>query len=514
MKKSQTFLFIFIFIFAITLPLFAAVNTTADRYMTSANEQYSLENFAKAYTYINYVLEQYDEKTVTLQVKLLAELIYYDYLSEIETKGDLAAFREYQDSVNDFPYIVSDRIQKKLDSLVPVFQKKAAEEEEKKKAAAQAQATQQQQQAAAQRTQTATTQSTTEVKSAIQASNEELSKKIDKLEQLIITQETQNQVQQIRNELSNSTQEIRKATEENESGTRLLIFILIGVIVVMIIVIISIIILVLRMSNRQKELFTTTLRIVSEIKKLPLEISNTTTLRIEDKYNELRKIQEEAVAAAATAEPAQTPEEDIPVPPSIPPVADNEITEDLRAELRDLANTCEEQGIKIDKHTGRKNNSRKIAELVFKIAKDMELGEYYSMLYFCASMVYDIGFLDLKADQFESGPFNDELKEELKSHVHTGVERLDFIPDKFRPLFVDAVCMHHENQDGSGYPDGIKGKRIPDIARIIHVIETYIALTSKRSYHNIVDSETALETLKNAPDKYDKDIVVLLEDLI
>lgn len=514
MKKSRAFLFLYIFIVITIFPLFAANQATAERYMTSANEQYSLENFSKAYTYINYVLEQYDEKTVTLQVKLLAELIYYDYLGEIEKNEDLTAFKAYQDSVNDFPYIVSDRIQKKLDSLVPVFQKKAADEESKRKAA-QAQAAQTQ--ATTQRTQTqaaATQQSNAETIAEIRSSNEELAKKIEKIEQLIITQETQNQVQQIRNDLSNSTQEIRKASEENESGTRLLIFILIGVIVVMIIVIISIIILVLRMSNRQKELFTTTLRIVSEIKKLPLEISNTTTLRIEDKYNELRKIQEEAVAAAATAEPAQTPEEDIPVPPSIPPVADNDITEDLRAELRELANKCEEQGIKIDKHTGRKNNSRKIAELVFKIAKEMELGEYYSMLYFCASMVYDIGFLDLKADQFESGPFNDELKEELKSHVHTGVERLDFIPDKFRPLFVDAVCMHHENQDGSGYPDGIKGKRIPDIARIIHVIETYIALTSKRSYHNIVDSETALETLKNAPDKYDKDIVVLLEDLI
>ena len=125
MKKSRVVLFLFILIFVHSISLYAANNTTADRYMTSANEQYGLENFPKAFTYINYVLEQYDEKTVTLQVKLLAELIYYDYLGEIETKGDLTAFREYQDSVNDFPYIVSDRIQKKLDSLVPVFQKKS-----------------------------------------------------------------------------------------------------------------------------------------------------------------------------------------------------------------------------------------------------------------------------------------------------------------------------------------------------------------------------------------------------
>ena len=63
MKKSRAVFLLLVLIFAHTIPLFAAPNTaTAERYMTSANEQYSLENFAKAYTYINYVLEQYDEK--------------------------------------------------------------------------------------------------------------------------------------------------------------------------------------------------------------------------------------------------------------------------------------------------------------------------------------------------------------------------------------------------------------------------------------------------------------------
>ena len=222
---------------------------------------------------------------------------------------------------------------------------------------------------------------------------------------------------------------------------------------------------------------------------------------------------------AANAEPVpepepEVPEEDIPVPPSIPKVEDKDITEDLRAELRELATDCEEKGITIDKHTARKNNSRKIAELVFKIAKEMELGEYYSMLYFCAAMVYDIGLLDNKAELFESGELTAEQRAEIQNHVHTGIDRLDFVLEKFRPIFVDAVCMHHENINGSGYPDGIKNKRIPDVARMIHVVEAYIAMTSKRTYHAIVDSETALETLKNAPDKYDQDVVTILEDVI
>ncbi|MBO4706053.1 MAG: hypothetical protein J5647_09995 [Spirochaetaceae bacterium] len=183
MKKSLCALFIFQFISIFSL--YAAPNTaTAERYMTSANEQYGLENFSKAYTYMNYVLEQYDEKTVTLQVKCLAELIYYDYLDDIGNKKDLAAFKEYQDSVNDFPYIVSDRIQKKLDTLVPVFIK--IEEEEQKKKAQVAQTVQQQQTATQRIQQATTTQSTTEIRATIQASNDELSRKLENLEQLII----------------------------------------------------------------------------------------------------------------------------------------------------------------------------------------------------------------------------------------------------------------------------------------------------------------------------------------
>ena len=132
MKKSMCVVFLFIFISLFSL--YAAPNTaTAERYMTSANEQYGLQNYSKAYTYMSYVLEQYDEKTIDLHTKLLGELIFFDYLCEIEKKEDLTAFKEYQDSVDSFPYIVSDRIQKKLDYLVPIFQKKELEENQKEK---------------------------------------------------------------------------------------------------------------------------------------------------------------------------------------------------------------------------------------------------------------------------------------------------------------------------------------------------------------------------------------------
>ena len=52
------------------------------------------------------------------------------------------------------------------------------------------------------------------------------------------------------------------------------------------------------------------------------------------------------------------------------------------------------------------------------------------------------------------------------------------------------ICRyHHERYDGKGYPDGIKGEEIPEIARIIGVADAYDAMTSKRSYRDVLSQE-------------------------
>lgn len=48
---------------------------------------------------------------------------------------------------------------------------------------------------------------------------------------------------------------------------------------------------------------------------------------------------------------------------------------------------------------------------------------------------------------------------------------------------------HHERYDGKGYPQGLKGEEIPEIARIIGVADAYDAMTSNRSYRNAMSQE-------------------------
>jgi len=68
--------------------------------------------------------------------------------------------------------------------------------------------------------------------------------------------------------------------------------------------------------------------------------------------------------------------------------------------------------------------------------------------------------------------------------------------------------------DGSGYPEGLTGSRIPYIARMIRVAESFNALISKRNYREIVDKESAVGELKKSPGLYDPELVDILELLI
>jgi len=128
--------------------------------------------------------------------------------------------------------------------------------------------------------------------------------------------------------------------------------------------------------------------------------------------------------------------------------------------------------------------------------------------------VYDIGFLEIDEALLQADNLTDAQKYEIRNHVKQGLAQLSFVPEKYMAVFADGVLMHHENMDGSGYPEGLEGSRIPFIARLIHVAESFNALISKRNYRDIFDKETALNELRKKDGMYDPDVLNVLEHII
>ena len=94
----------------------------------------------------------------------------------------------------------------------------------------------------------------------------------------------------------------------------------------------------------------------------------------------------------------------------------------------------------------------------------------------------------------------------MKTHAALGADILSSI--EFPYPVVPIVRYHHENWDGSGYPEGIRGADIPIGARILSVVDCYDALTSDRPYRPAMTAEQAIEILSQRRGKMYDPLVV------
>ena len=85
-----------------------------------------------------------------------------------------------------------------------------------------------------------------------------------------------------------------------------------------------------------------------------------------------------------------------------------------------------------------------------------------------------------------------------------GLSREFVLADKIK----DAVFMHHERMDGSGYPQHLQGNEIHYFARYVAIIDTYIAMASPRSYRNALTPLQIIGHFENSLEKYDTEILI------
>lgn len=125
-----------------------------------------------------------------------------------------------------------------------------------------------------------------------------------------------------------------------------------------------------------------------------------------------------------------------------------------------------------------------------------------------AGLVLDVGMGRLSEDILQKkGNLSSEEYESMKSHVRFGVDIVNTSPG-FAPQIAEIVVQHHERENGSGYPLGLKRREISILAKMAAIVDCFVALISERPYAHPISPQDALQMLYNwRKDYYHEDMV-------
>jgi HD-GYP domain-containing protein (c-di-GMP phosphodiesterase class II) len=173
--------------------------------------------------------------------------------------------------------------------------------------------------------------------------------------------------------------------------------------------------------------------------------------------------------------------------------------------IKMLANAIDEK----DPYT--RGHSERVAYYSMVIARHLGMNEDEVEKVYLSGIIHDVGKIGIE-DKILRKPaaLTDEEYEIMKQHPTKGAHILEAVP--ILKAMAGAGLQHHENLDGSGYPDGLKGDQIPLLGRIVSVADAFDAMTTDRPYSKAMTFEAALARLRFlAGKKFDPECVSAME---
>lgn len=108
-------------------------------------------------------------------------------------------------------------------------------------------------------------------------------------------------------------------------------------------------------------------------------------------------------------------------------------------------------------------------------------------------LMHDLGKVDIPVEIINKpAKLSDEEFDIIRMHPTNAIRRLRG-KRNCTPFVLQGIASHHEKYDGTGYPDGLAGERIPLYGRVLALADVFDALTSKRSYRDSWTPEQAIE---------------------
>ncbi|MCX5714044.1 MAG: HD domain-containing protein [Candidatus Omnitrophica bacterium] len=139
--------------------------------------------------------------------------------------------------------------------------------------------------------------------------------------------------------------------------------------------------------------------------------------------------------------------------------------------------------------------ARRLGQTIREVSEEKFLEDLH-----IASLLHDIGKIGVpEAILNKEGPLDNDERKKMQEHSLLGATILQPIRELQRAIL--GVKYHHEKYDGTGYPEGLKAEKIPLIAAIISVADSFDAMTSDRPYRKGLPIDRAVEEIRSLSGK-------------
>jgi putative two-component system response regulator len=161
-----------------------------------------------------------------------------------------------------------------------------------------------------------------------------------------------------------------------------------------------------------------------------------------------------------------------------------------------------------DRHT--RGHCERLADYGTRLGRRLGLGGEDLLALGHGGFLHDLGKIAIPdAILFKPGPLTEEELTVIRTHPEIG-ERI-CLPlhtlDRVRPI----IRHHHEQLNGSGYPDGLKGSAVPLLAQIVSIADIYDALTTDRPYRHALTSQEAFAILEREAREGKRDLALVMQ---
>jgi HD-GYP domain-containing protein (c-di-GMP phosphodiesterase class II) len=154
----------------------------------------------------------------------------------------------------------------------------------------------------------------------------------------------------------------------------------------------------------------------------------------------------------------------------------------------------------LEARTGETGSLQRLAAAAMALADRLELSAIQREALQLGALLHNIGEIRIPESLLQkSEPLSAEEKQIIEQHPMWGVEILETVPMLTPAL--DVVGAHHERYDGTGYPEGLRGEKIPLTARIFAVVNALEVMTHERPDRRVQSISEALEVLKTGSGK-------------